>query len=144
MLKADENAGSSSEAIPIIQRLIDFILPRVDTKPARTVRLAKIRADLWPVLSELSEFYPVQAVLESARRIAISEKHKEPEQNGAVRCMLSLRKKGDEATDQVISMLSDNPPNRDVLMAILSSEVDLGESDQFSASIALEDWDEDD
>jgi hypothetical protein len=144
MLKANENGGFSPETIAIIQRLIDFTLRRVDTKPARTNRVAKLRVDLWLVLAELSEFYPVKAVLESARRISISEKHKEPERDGAIQYMLSLREEGDEATDHVISKLRDNPPNRDVLMAILSSDIDLGESDQFSALIALEDWDDED
>ena len=123
----EEKAKASPTHTSAMLKCMEFILERVDTTPARTVRVAQLRARLWDILSRFMEKVFVEEVLDAAMRIMASKKHKVDERVAALSLATLFIAEDDANRWQQIRKVVDaaGPHKHDFAMAAYDEDIDM-------------------
>ena len=126
-IEHDEQAEPSQAYLSTALKCMEFILERVDTKPARTERVAQLRARLWDILSRFMEKVLVEEVLDAAMRIMASKKHKVDERVAALSLATLFIAEDDANRWQQIRKVVDaaGPHKHDFAMAAYDEDIDM-------------------
>lgn len=130
--------------IPWFDKLGGHFFQRVQGPPVRSQHAGRLRAIAWFALGELSAFGRQPAHLAHALKTAADPRGADVEREGAIQFLAAYWGEDgpDDATAELLDDLEKNPANRDLLVTVLQTQIDLGLKDGFDALFAVDDWDD--
>lgn len=132
------------EARAWFDKLSAHFFPRVQGPPVRSQHAGRLRAVAWFALGELSSIDPQPEHLAHALKVAADPRGADVEREGAIQFLATYWSGNDPdpATADLLDALAKNPANREFLVTVLQTQIELGLNDEFGALCAVDDWDD--
>jgi len=141
---AQLNPPSGGARDACLEALGSHLFQRVQGPPVRSELAARLRSVAWFALGELSGIQRNPEHLAHALKTAANPRASEVEHEAAIQFLGPYwgGDDPDEATADLLFSMEKNPANRDLLVTILQTQIDLGLNDGFGALCAVDDWDD--
>jgi hypothetical protein len=136
--------SKDTNVLECLEALAAHAFARTQGPPVRSRHAGELRSMAWGMLGNIADILRRPEFLAHALKVA-ADKRASAEERIAVVEFLPEYWGGDvpdQATAGLLQELKDNPPDRDILVAVMQARIELGLDEELGALFAVEDWDE--